>query len=378
MLDDAMSRQGYVAPMTASADGAVLDGNARLETAAVRFGGVEPLVVEHDGTRPVIMVRTDIPDAAHPLARDIIVSANRIAEVDLAWDVDVLKSMQADGVDLSGLWGEDELAALLGVEPASGQTDPDDLPAERATDIKLGDLFSLGKHKLLCGDCTKAEDVARLMGDEKAALVLTDPPFFAPATHYQSRRGWQRSYADLSPLREFWRAAVNGLSSSVLPAAHWAIFCNCDSYPPFYEVMFDRVEKINTIVWDKGHVGLGRIYRHQHELILWGRSSGHYVPDDGALRADVLTHTAVPTKDRDHPVEKPAALLLDLMVALSADGDVLLEPFTGSGTTIIAAEQSGRVARAMDIEPRYVQGAIDRWESFVGNGQKALKVGEAA
>ena len=100
-LDAAMSRQGYVAPMTAAADGTVLDGNARLETVATKFPGVAPLVVEHDGTRPVIMVRTDIPNATYPLALDIIVSANRVAEADLAYDLDVLRDFAADGLDLA-------------------------------------------------------------------------------------------------------------------------------------------------------------------------------------------------------------------------------------------------------------------------------------
>lgn len=100
-LDAAMSRHGYVAPMTAAADGSVLDGNARLETVATKFPGVAPLVVEHDGTRPIIMVRTDIKDANDPLARDIIVTANRIAEVDLAYDLDVLREFAAEGLDLT-------------------------------------------------------------------------------------------------------------------------------------------------------------------------------------------------------------------------------------------------------------------------------------
>jgi hypothetical protein len=99
-LDAAMSRQGYVAPMTAAANGVVLDGNARLEAVSTKFPGVAPLVVEHDGTRPVIMVRTDIPNANNPLALDIIVSANRIAEVDLDYDLDVLRDFAAAGLDL--------------------------------------------------------------------------------------------------------------------------------------------------------------------------------------------------------------------------------------------------------------------------------------
>jgi hypothetical protein len=101
LLDAAMSRHGYVAPMTAAADGTILDGNARLETVATKFPGVDPIIVEHDGTRPIIAIRRDLKNADDPLARDIIVTANRVAEADLAWDVDVLREFSADGLDLA-------------------------------------------------------------------------------------------------------------------------------------------------------------------------------------------------------------------------------------------------------------------------------------
>ena len=100
LLEASMDRVGYVAPMTAARNGAVLDGNARLEKVATKFDGVTPLVIEHDGRRPIIMVRTDIPDEDDPRARDIIVGSNRIAEADLEWDTEVLKQFAADGLDL--------------------------------------------------------------------------------------------------------------------------------------------------------------------------------------------------------------------------------------------------------------------------------------
>jgi hypothetical protein len=120
-LDAAMSRQGYVAPMTASADGVVLDGNARLETVATKFPGVAPIIVEHDGTRPIIAVRTDIPNATDPMALDIIVSANRVAEADLAYDVDVLREFAAEGLDLGPFEFD---AELLGKELQGGDGEP--------------------------------------------------------------------------------------------------------------------------------------------------------------------------------------------------------------------------------------------------------------
>jgi hypothetical protein len=117
MLTRAMQRGGYVAPMTATADGEIIDGSARLEVSEDVFDGVEPLVVDHDGTRPVIMRRTDIPNADDPRAVAIALEANRIAEADLVWDPEVLAEIAAEGeVDLSQLWTAAELDAFhLGV-----------------------------------------------------------------------------------------------------------------------------------------------------------------------------------------------------------------------------------------------------------------------
>ena len=112
LLEDAIQQDGYVAPMTAAADGSLLDGNARLEVVAHALP-VDPLVIRHDGTRPVVMVRTDIPDADDPRAKRIIVGANRIAQADLDWDADVLKRLQGEGVDLSKLWDEAGLLEVL-------------------------------------------------------------------------------------------------------------------------------------------------------------------------------------------------------------------------------------------------------------------------
>jgi len=118
MLERAMRVDGYVAPMTAAADGEVIDGSARLEVAADVFDGVEPLVVDHDGTRPIIMRRTDIPSADDPRAVRIALAANRIAVVDLDFDPAILAEIEAEVPDaLEGLWAEDELAALLAVLP---------------------------------------------------------------------------------------------------------------------------------------------------------------------------------------------------------------------------------------------------------------------
>lgn len=118
MLDDAMSEDGYVAPMTAAADGEMIDGSARLERSFERFGG-EAIVIEHDGTRPIIAKRTDIKSANTPAAKRIALRANRIPQVDLEWDASILAQLKDEGVELSGMFTEKELAAIL---PKEGHT----------------------------------------------------------------------------------------------------------------------------------------------------------------------------------------------------------------------------------------------------------------
>lgn len=112
MLEDAIQRDGYVSPMTAAADGTVIDGNARLETVAHALPS-DPIVIEHDGTRPIIAIRTDIPNADDPRAKRIAVAANRIASVDLAWDAEVLASLQSEEIGLDFLWDASEFKVLL-------------------------------------------------------------------------------------------------------------------------------------------------------------------------------------------------------------------------------------------------------------------------
>ena len=186
MLETAMQTDGFVAPMTAANDGEVIDGSARLEKAATVFGD-EVLVIEHDGTRPIIMKRTDIPNASTPEAKRISVAANRIAAVDLDFDAEMLAEIeeQTPGL-LAGLFTPGEMESVFGKKPEG--EDPGgkiDKAAElqKKWGTSLGQLWVIksnsgpGEHRLVCGDCTDAATVARLMGDDKAEMVWTDPPY---------------------------------------------------------------------------------------------------------------------------------------------------------------------------------------------------------
>lgn len=194
----------------------------------------------------------------------------------------------------------------------------------------------------------------------KVDLVLTDPPFFMPATHYQSRVKWQRRWGDTSILRVFWSVILDGCVRILNQTGHFLTFCNHESYPVFYPEMYGRFDFLKSLVWDKGHVGLGRVWRNQHELVIACRWNSSVFYDEKTLRSDVLKYSATPSRDRQHPVEKPEGLLSDLIIPTTPDNGTILDPFMGSGSTLCAARRMGRRAIGIEIEEKYCESAAKR------------------
>jgi DNA modification methylase len=207
------------------------------------------------------------------------------------------------------------------------------------------------------GDC---RDILPTLKGQSVDLLLTDPPFFMPATHYQSRVDWQRSWSDTSVLAAFWSVVLDAAIPRLRTTGHLLTFCNADSYPVFYPEMYRRFDYLKSLVWDKGHVGLGRIWRNQHELIIAARWNDSTFNEDGMLRSDVLRFKATPPADRSHPVEKPVDLLASLIVPTTTPGGLVLDPFMGSGTALAAAKDLGRRAIGIEGEERYCEIAAQR------------------
>jgi DNA modification methylase len=205
------------------------------------------------------------------------------------------------------------------------------------------------------GDCREV-----LPELSRADIVLTDPPFFMPAAHFQSRVKWQRSWGDVSVLGTFWAATLDDLVPRLKETGHLVTFCNGDSYPVFYPEMYRRFDILKCLVWDKGHVGLGRIWRHQHELAIAARWADSFVDIDGKLHTDVIKVKATSSTERDHPVEKPLGLLRKIIDPITPPGGMVLDPFMGGGTTLIAARDLGRRAIGIEIEERYCEVAAKR------------------
>lgn len=212
-------------------------------------------------------------------------------------------------------------------------------------------------NKIYCGDCT---EIMRNIDNSSIDLVLTDPPFFLPVTHYQSRQEWENKFSDLMVLKIFWDKVLEEITRILKPTGHLIFFCNCDSYPVFYEPTYNRFHRIKSLIWNKGSIGLGHIFRHQHELIIWARYSTSKEFPDGQTHADVLNYKVVQSDERDHPAEKPIPLLMELISPLSPFGGVVLDPFCGSGTTTIAAYQSGRNYIGIDYDKQYCDIATEK------------------
>jgi DNA modification methylase len=190
-----------------------------------------------------------------------------------------------------------------------------------------------------------------------------------PANHYQSRINWQRKWADTSLLGTFWRQFLDIALPLLKPTGHLITFCNHESYPVFYPLMYGRFDFCKSLIWDKKNVGLGRVWRNQHELIIAARWNTSVFYDDGVLRPDVLSHRATPSATREHPVEKPESLLLDLITPTTKPGDVVLDPFSGSGTTGLAAIKTGRRAICIELDTDYFNAQEERFANHVAQGK---------
>jgi len=278
------------------------------------------------------------------------------------------------------------LLESLGVdEPKTGKTDPDDVPdLGEETNIKRGDLFALGDHRLMCGDSTLAGDVARLMGEAKADAVLTDPPYGINLdTDYSKITGSANSIAikrgDRRVMANTYRP-VEGDTRPFDATPLSDIFASTAEQFWFGANYYRRTLPGDDLsgswlVWDKrpsgwndGGAGIDDVIGAGFELI-WSRQKHQ----QRVLRQQWSGFTARnPGLERAHPTEKPVALLGDIIERWIVAAGVVVDPFLGAGTTLIAAEQLGRRCYGMEIDPRYVAVAIKRWEDFTGKTSERM------
>jgi DNA modification methylase len=345
--------------------GFVIDGHARIEEALSRK---EPTV-------PVLYVDLDPEEEALVLATLDPIGA--MADRDDAR----LRALLADvSVDDEGLLAL--LSDLGDGRPKAGLTDPDEVPPLEETTIKAGDLFALGGHRLLCGDATEAKEMARLMGGMRADCIWTDPPY---GVDYVGKTALGLRIAnDAVPADELVRDAFSVAREHVAEGAPF--YCAGPAGPRSlgYQLalLASGFRLHQELVWVKDVFVLGHSdYHYAHEPIFYGYAPGAGRPGRGRhpgsrwyggnAASSVLAFDR-PRRSEEHPTMKPVDLVAHCLANSTPGGGVVLDPFAGSGTTIIAAEQLDRRCFATDIDPRYVAVSIARWEGFTGRTAERL------
>ncbi len=290
------------------------------------------------------------------------------------WDLELLglELEELQGLDFDlGLTGfdDDELAAFL-AEKTEGLTDEDDAPAVMDFAItEPGDLWLLGKHRLLCGDATVITDVERLMAGLKADMVFTDPPYNVDYVgKTKDALKIQNDKKSDVHFRQFLVDAFTAIATSTKPGAA-AYICHSDSEGfnfrgAFIEAGFEMKQ---CLIWNKNSLVMGRQdYHWKHEPILYGWQAGAAHSWHGDRTQTTVWDINRPSRSTEHPTMKPVELINRALSNSTKEGDLVLDTFGGSGSTLIACAKTGREARVVELDPHYCDVIVKRWQDFTG------------
>ena len=357
---------GFTNPILLDEDDGVIAGHGRIKAAHILNMPEVPTI--------------NLSNLSEAQKKAYVIADNQLA-LNAGWDLDKLK-IEVEGLeeldfnlDLLG-FDDDFLNGLLIEEPGEGFTDEDAVP--EVTDkplTQLGDIWQLGNHKLMCGDSTSIDAVNRLMAGNKADMVFTDPPYNVA---YEGRGEKNK----LGPIKndnmsekdfeQFCRDVFVTLNMAMKELACIYV-CHPDSQTApkmaFEKTFGESFKKSSTIIWVKQSAGMGwQDYRAQHEPILYGWKQGfgkHFFCGD-------RSKTTVWSIGRDaqssylHPTQKPVALSEEAVLNSSKGQDIVLDVFGGSGSTLIAAEKTGRYAHLMELDPKYCDVIVKRWQEYTG------------
>jgi DNA modification methylase len=357
---------GWTVPVLVDEEGGLIAGHGRV-MAAKKLGLQEIPVMVASGW-------------SEAQKRAYVLADNKLA-LNAGWDNDLLK-VELEGLkeldfdlDLTG-FGADELAVLL-AEKTEGNTDPDEVPDAPAIPVsELGDVWLLGKHRLVCGSSTEVESVDKALNGVKPHLMVTDPPY---GVEYDA--GWRgkAKNADGSLLSTGKNRAVGVVQNDDKAdwREAWALFPGDVAYVWHAGNMAHTVAESllacdlhirAQVIWAKSHFAIGRgDYHPQHEPCWYAvrkGKTGHY---DGGRKQSTLWQIDKPQKsETGHSTQKPVECMKRPIENNSSPGQAVYEPFSGSGTTIIAAEMTGRCCHSIELNPAYVDVAIERWQNFTG------------
>ena len=351
---------------------------AQISASIREFGFTNPVLIDEDnnliaGHGRVLAARkldlTDLPAVVitgldERKRRALIIADNKLA-LNATWNDEALKTELMDlATDYGSLMGfdQDEILKLLGVEEKEGLVDDDaipDIPEEPTS--KLGDIYKLGNHKLMCGDSTSIDAVDKLLDGNKIDLIFTDPPYNVA---FNGRSGKHDVIKNDNLSKEQFAKFITEICNTIeaVSAKAYYIWCNWN----FYGILQDKLPYKTCIVWAKNVFGMGAGYRHQHEFCLFNGKIDEHVKNESDLWNVKKDHNYV------HPTQKPVELSVRAFSNHITYLNVL-DLFGGSGSTLIGAEKTGRNAFIMELDPKYCDVIVKRWEDFTGEKAELLK-----
>ena len=378
---------GFIVPVLIDAQGKLLAGHGRVLAAqSLGMTQVPTIMIEH---------------LIEPQIRAFMIADNRLTE-NSAWDeqllaeqLKVLSELELDfSVEVTGFEMTEIDLRIEGLAPGhDGEEDPADTPPELPKNLQIshrGDLWSLDRHRIICGNALDELSYKALLQNQLAAMVFADPPYNVPIGGHATglgriqHRDFEMASGEMTESK-FGDFLTQTLSHLAEYSEKGTLHFICMDWRHMGELLAAGrqaySELKNLCVWTKDNAGMGSLYRSQHELIFVFKSGkaphrnnvelGQY----GRYRTNVWHYPGVNSFSRKtaegnllelHPTVKPVALVADAILDCTARNDVVLDPFIGSGTTIIAAERTGRICFGIEIDPLYVDTAIRRWQTFTG------------
>jgi DNA modification methylase len=375
---------GFLIAILIDGEGRIIAGHARLE-AAQRLGLTRVPTIEVDHlseaqARAFRIADNRLTELATWDEGALAVELEALSELDLSFDVEIT------GFELA------EIDILIERAEQDGEPDEADEVAEPDEDTplvsRMGDLWLLGEHRLLCADALRPESYERLLAGETAQMVFTDPPYNVRINGHVSGAGkikhaeFVMASGEMSA-SEFTTFLATILSNLASQSADGALIYSCMDWRHGYELETAGrkagLRLLNLCVWNKDNGGMGSFYRSKHELVfVFKHGSAPHINNIelgqyGRYRTNVWDYPGVNTLRHGrleelamHPTVKPVALVADAIKDCTGRGHLVLDAFAGSGTTIIAAHKTGRRGYAMELDPRYVDVAIRRWQRFTG------------
>jgi DNA modification methylase len=391
-IADSIRSYGFTNPILIDGSGTIIAGHGRV--AAARLLGFDQV--------PTIRLESLTPAQI----RAYVIADNRLAE-DANWDKDILRiefqnlvldneiSISSTGFEVA------EIDLILNGAPADDDS-ADEIPAEETYLVtESGDVWCLGEHRILCGDARLDSSLATLMEDRRAAVVFTDPPYNVVIDGHASGNGKtrHREFAmasgemSVSEFTEFLTVSLEQLARFSTNGSVHYVAMDWRHLPELLAAGHRAYDSLlNVCVWAKDNGGMGSLYRSQHEMIFVFKSgkgshrNNIQLGKFGRNRTNVWRYPGANTMSRTgeegdllalHPTVKPVALIADALLDSSARGEIVLDSFLGAGSTLLAAERVGRICHSIEIEPRYVDISIRRWQRYTGEKAVHAETGES-